>query len=178
MTDAGFVIVGRIRKPHGIRGDVIVEPITDEPDAIFAAGRRVFGGTVTGDPPRGGEAPPLVIERVQPYGDGLIAHFDAIPDRTQAERWRERYLLLPLTEVRPPADDEVFLHELVGMRVELPTGEPVGEVLEVYELPQGLALDVRWRGGSVLLPWRDDLVRSLRRAERLIVMEVPAGLLE
>ena len=176
MTDLAYVIVGRIRKPHGVRGDVIVEPITDAPDAIFAAGRRVLAGTVAGDLPP--DAAVLTVERGQPFKQGLIAHFDRIADRTEAERWRNRYVLVPTAEVAPPAEDEVFLHELYGMRVELVSGEVVGEVVGVYELPQGLALEVGRGGGTVLLPWRDEFVRGLHRGERRIVMDLPEGLLE
>ena len=49
MTTPAFIIVGRVRKAHGIRGEVVVEPITDAPDAVFASGRRVFAGTAGGD---------------------------------------------------------------------------------------------------------------------------------
>jgi len=49
MTTPAFIIVGRVRKAHGVRGEVVVEPITDAPDAIFASGRRVFAGTAAGD---------------------------------------------------------------------------------------------------------------------------------
>ena len=48
-TTPAFIIVGRVRKAHGIRGEVVVETITDAPDAIFAAGRRLFAGTAEGD---------------------------------------------------------------------------------------------------------------------------------
>ncbi|MGH7671150.1 MAG: hypothetical protein ACRENQ_16830, partial [Gemmatimonadaceae bacterium] len=49
MAAPEFLIVGRVRKAHGIRGELVVEPITDAPDAIFAPGRRVFAGTPSGD---------------------------------------------------------------------------------------------------------------------------------
>ena len=177
MAQPEYVIVGRIRKSHGVQGDVVVEPITDAPAAVFAAGRRLFVGTRDGD--LAPEVPPLSIERVRtgPAG-GILVRFDRIADRTQADLWRERYLLLPFDEIEPPGAGEVFLHELVGMRVELGSGEPVGDVLDVFELPQGLALDVRWRGGTVMLPFRDEFVRDVDRDARRIVMDLPDGLLE
>jgi 16S rRNA processing protein RimM len=48
-TPEDLVIVGRVRRPHGVRGEVLIEVLTDEPDAVYASGRRVFGGTVDGD---------------------------------------------------------------------------------------------------------------------------------
>jgi 16S rRNA processing protein RimM len=177
MAQPEYVIVGRIRKSHGVQGDVVVEPITDAPAAVFAAGRRLLVGTQDGDLAAG--VPPVRVERARAApGGGLLVRFDAIADRTEADRWRERYLLLPYDEVEPPREGEAFLHELVGMSVERSSGEKVGDVLEVFELPQGLALDVSWRGGRVLLPFRGEFVRAVDRHGRRIVMDPPDGLLE
>src|SRR3954471_1327760 len=119
MSD--YIIVGRIRKAHGVRGELVVETITDAPDAIFPSGHRVFAGTATGDiaPSR----QELHITSTRDFNDGLLVHFDEIADRTAAELWRGRYLLLPSAEVPQPADDEIFMHDLLGMRVVLENGE-------------------------------------------------------
>jgi 16S rRNA processing protein RimM len=172
-----FAIVGRIRKAHGIRGEVVVEPITDAPDATFAPGRRVFAGTTDGDPARDGAA--LTVEDAKPFKGGLIVRFDAIPDRTAAELWRDRYLLLPLNELEPPGADEVYLHDLVGMQVMLVSGEPVGEVQEVFELPQGLVLDVRRTGGGgVVLPFSEQVVKGVNRDTKIVIVDPPEGMLD
>ena len=138
-----LIIVGRVRKAHGIRGELVVEPITDEPDAVFAPGRRVFAGTASRQI-RAATARELHVERVaRPFKGGLIVHFDEIADRNAAELWRERYLLAAGRRARRrSAEDEVYVHELLGMRVELESGELVGTVVDAYELPQGLTLDV------------------------------------
>ena len=65
MTQPEYAIVGRVRNAHGIRGELVVEPITDAPDAVFASGRRVFAGTVAGDLARG--APTLTVGRALPF---------------------------------------------------------------------------------------------------------------
>src|SRR6185312_314391 len=108
-TPPELVIVGRVRKAHGIRGDLVVEPITDEPDAVFAPGRRVFAGTVTGEPAK--DRRELHVTAASEFKGGLIVHFDEISDRTAAETWRERYFLLPADELTPLGDDEVYIHE-------------------------------------------------------------------
>jgi 16S rRNA processing protein RimM len=180
MTQPAFIIVGRVRKAHGIRGEVVVETITDAPDAIFASGRRVFAGTATGDlAPNRLE---LHVASVRPFNEGLLVGFAEVPDRNAAETWRGRYLLLPAAEVAPPDDDEVYVHELVGMRVELPGGQPVGTVEETYELPQGLAIDVRRdtprETETVMLPYDERTIASVDRDTRVIVVTPPDGLLE
>jgi 16S rRNA processing protein RimM len=180
MTSPAFIIVGRVRKAHGIRGEVVVETITDAPDAIFAAGRRVFAGTATGDlaPAR----QELHIGSVRSFNEGLLVGFDEVPDRNAAETWRGRYLLLPEHEVPPPAEEQVYVHELLGMRVELESGEVVGSVEDTYELPQGLAIDVRRvpprEKESVLLPYDDRTIASVDKSARVIVITPAEGLLE
>src|SRR5829696_12249 len=175
MTSPDYAIVGRVRKPHGVRGELVVEALSDAPAAIFAAGRRVFGGTVGGAPlsadPRArrlepGEEPrALTIERATPFKGGWIVQFAGFTDRDEADRWRDRTLLLPMAELPPPAPDQVYFHDLVGMRVALAdgdaTGEAVGEVVALYELPQGVMLEVRRAApatGTVLVPYHPDIV--------------------
>ena len=177
MTQPEYAIVGRVRNAHGIRGELVVEPITDAPDAVFASGRRVFAGTVAGDLARG--APTLTVGRARPIKGGWIVAFDEISDRTSAELWRERYILARLSELPPPAEDEVYYHELIGMRVERPDGAPIGDVEGLYELPQGLMLEVRPAGRpTVILPYRPEVVLAVDLARRVITAEPPEGLLD
>jgi 16S rRNA processing protein RimM len=180
MTTPAFIIVGRVRKAHGIRGEVVVEPITDAPDAIFASGRRVFAGTATGDlSPNRAE---LHVASSRPFNEGFLVAFTEVPDRTVAETWRGRYLLVPADELSAPSDEEVYLHELPGMRVELESGEVVGTVDATYDLPQGLAIDVRRaaprEGETVLLLFDERMIASVDREARRIVVTPPEGLLE
>jgi len=170
-----LIIVGRVRKAHGIRGELVVEPITDEPDAVFASGRRVIAGNAAGDPSK--DRREIRILSSRPFKGGLIVEFEGIPDRNAAELWRDRFLLVPADELEPLGDDEVYVHELRGMRVELETGEFVGTVGDTFELPQGLALDVQREKGTVLIPY-DRIVTSVDRQERLIRIDPPAGLLD
>ena len=146
-----LIIVGRVRKAHGVRGDLVVEPITDEPDAVFAPGRRVIAGTASGDPSK--DRRELRVLASSPFKGGFIVHFEGIPDRNAAELWRDRFLLVPADELEPLGEHEVYVHELRGMRVELESGEGVGTVIDTYELPQGLTLDVKREKDSVMIPY-------------------------
>jgi 16S rRNA processing protein RimM len=171
-----FFIVGRARKAHGIRGELAVEVITDAPDVIFASGARLFAGTTSGDlsPDRA----ELHVVEATPFKGGMIVSFREITDRTQAERWRDRYFLVPSSELPPPEDDEVYVHELIDMRVVLASGAELGTVIDVYELPQGLTLDVRRQSGTVLLPFNDQFVTAVDREGRVITVNPPEGMLD
>ena len=171
-----LVIVGRVRRPHGVRGEVLIEPLTDEPDAVYASGRRVFGGTVEGPMP--GDAPELTVIETRPFKDGLLVRFEEIGDRTAAELWNGRLLLVPESELTPLEEGEVYQHELKGMTVELSSGEVVGEVTDVFEVPQGLLLDVARERGTVLVPFSGDIIVGVDRARRVVRIEPPEGLLD
>jgi len=180
-----YVLVGRIRKPQGIRGDVTIELLTETPDAIFAPGARVFAGTADGDLSRDPADPrnpdsrhELVIESVSPFKGGLIVKFVNIVDRTAAELWRHRYVLVPMDEVEPLADDEVFVHELLGMHVQGANGVAIGNVAGTYDLPQGLTLDVQTTKGSVLVPYRPGLVIEVDRDTRVVTVDIESGLFD
>jgi len=154
-----------------------VESLTDEPDAVFAPGRRVFAGSRTGKVSP--DELELHITSSSPFKGGWIVKFDEISSRDDADTWRERFLLLPEGEVAPPADGEIFIHELVGMRVVHVNGSAIGDVKEVLELPQGLVLDVRRAGQkSALLPFNDQTIAGVDREARVIQVDPLEGLLD
>jgi 16S rRNA processing protein RimM len=170
-----LIIVARVRKAHGIRGELVVEPMTDEPETVFAAGKRLIAGTATGDPAK--DRRELHVALATPFKGGYIVRFDEILDRTAAELWRDRFLLIPADELEPLGDDQVYVHEIPGMRVELESGGVVGTVIATYDLPQGLTLDVQREKSSVLIPY-DRIVTSIDRELRLIKIDPPEGLLD
>lgn len=176
MTD-GYAIVGRVRKPHGIHGELVVETMCDAPDAIFAPGRLVFPGDREGELPAGTPSP-IEVRRSRPFKEGLLVMLAGIADRNDAELWRGRYLLLPMSELEPPRDGEVWLHELVGMHVSDVSGAPVGDICEVQRVPQGLLIDVMTARGPVSIPFVDAIVVRVDREARTITIDPPAGLME
>ena len=174
--EEALVIVGRVRKPQGLHGELLVEIITDDPDAVFAPGRRVHVGTTSGDP--SSDAATLTVKRARPFKDSYIVGFAEIGDRTSAEGWRGRYLLAPAGELSELAPDEVYRHDLLGMRVSDETAGDIGTVADLYEFPQGLTLEVRGAGEPVLLPYRPEIVREVDLDERVIRVTLPPGLLD
>lgn len=184
MPASDYAIVGLIRKAQGIRGEVIVEPLTDKPDVIFASGSRVFAGTSNGDlaiarDVKGvEEAPTLTVSAARPFKKGLIVQFEELGDRDSAELWRGRYLLAPFSELPPLQEDQVYLHDLIGMRVVSTANEALGTVKTFYELPQGLVLDVDTKRGSVLVPYRPEIVVRVEIESRTIVINDKLGFME
>jgi 16S rRNA processing protein RimM len=186
VSSPEFAIVGRIRKPHGIRGEVVVEPVTSAPEAIFASGARVFVGGTSPEPPAPAALREVRIERARGQVDAWLVKLDAVADRNEAERWRDRYVFLPEDELPAPAPDEVYLHEFEGMTVVVASasadgGEPtvVGEVVAWYELPQGLVLEIKKLDGALaMVPYNATVVREVDLDARRIVLTPPDGLLD
>jgi 16S rRNA processing protein RimM len=184
MPEPEYAIVGLIRKAQGIRGEVVVEPFTDRPDVVFASGSRVFGGTSNGDlavayDVKGAEEiPTLTIAESKPFKKGLIVQFEELQDRDSAELWRGRYLLAPFSELPPLQEDEVYLHDLVGMTAIGTTGERVGTVSTFYELPQGVMIEVKTVRGDVVVPYRKEFVVRVDTQNRTLVVNEASGLFE
>ncbi|MCC6318345.1 MAG: 16S rRNA processing protein RimM [Gemmatimonadaceae bacterium] len=171
-----LIIVGRLRRAHGIRGELLVEPMTETPDAIFAPGARVFAGTATGDP---GPSPrTLTVEDAREFRDLLLVTFEEIVDRTEAEKWRDRYLLVPEADVEAPADDEIFVHQLAGLELFAGDGTHIGTVLGSYDVAGRLLLEVRRAQGTVLLPYEAPFISAVDVPGRRLVMTLPDGMLD
>jgi len=162
------VLVGRIGRAHGVRGDVAVDVRTDEPDRRFAADTRY----VT---PRG----ELTIRASRWHSGRLLLQFDGIDDRSAAEGLRGIELRASIEPGDTPDDPEEFYdHELTGLRVESAGGDLVGTVAEVLHLPAQDTLVVRGPDDSErLVPFVSALVPVVDLdGGRLIVADRP-GLL-
>jgi 16S rRNA processing protein RimM len=184
MPEPEYAIVGLIRKAQGIRGEVIVEPFTDKPDVVFASGSRVFAGTSDGDlavshDVRGeDEIPTLTVAESRPFKQGLIVRFEELADRDSAELWRGRYLLAPFSELPPLEADEVYLHDLLGMKAVTAEQVQLGVVSNFYELPQGVMLDIKTARGSVVVPYRAEFIASVDTTNRTLVVRDNPGLFD
>jgi 16S rRNA processing protein RimM len=166
------VVVGRIARAHGIRGDVAVEVRTDDPEARFAPGTKIAT-----EPPSAG---PLTVASSRWHSGRLLVAFDEAQDRTAAEALRGTLLVVDIDETERPEDpEEYFDHHLVGLLVETVTGEAVGVVDDVLHLPAQDVLAVRREGGSeILVPFVAAIVPVVDLESGKAVIDPPAGLLD
>jgi len=166
------LVIGRIGRAHGIRGDVLVDVRTDDPDARFAA-----GSVLVTDP---ADAGPLTVDRVRWHSGKLLLGFEGYPDRTAAERLRGVNLVIDSDGLEPLDDpDEFHDHELVGLAVVTTGGAAVGTVSEIIHGPAGELLAVRREGGGeALVPFYRDIVPTVDVAGGKVVIDPPEGLLD
>ncbi|MEU7958061.1 ribosome maturation factor RimM [Micromonospora humida] len=193
-----MLIVGRIGKPHGIRGEVTVEVRTDEPEARFAPGAVLCtepGATPrVAAPSRGGAEPAptvapgvayevpaeLTIESARWHQGRMLVAFEGVLDRETAEALRGTLLGVDSASVAPPEDPEEFHdHQLVGLAVVTPAGEHLGEVAKIDHAPASDLLVLRRpQGGSALIPFVKAIVPEVDLAGGRVVVDPPAGLLD
>jgi 16S rRNA processing protein RimM len=168
-------VVGRIVRPHGIRGELAVEVRTDAPAERFAVGRVL--GT---EPPGAG---PLTVVSSRWHTRHLLVCFAEIADRTQAEPLRGVLLTVDAAEIAMPEDEDEFHdHQLIGLVVETVAGEQVGTVGDVLHHGQDL-LVVKPPPGSpaaaeVLVPFVSAIAVDVDLAAGKLVIDPPPGLLD
>jgi 16S rRNA processing protein RimM len=168
------LLVGRLRKPHGLKGDCAIFPLTDEPEAVFAPGQKVWVKDLAGEIVAG----PLTIARSRPYHREWLVAFQG-HDRIEAvEAWRGTFLAADASELRQPDPDEVYLHELAGFAVRDSNGTGLGVVSDLEEGPTGIMLTVQGPKREFLLPYKKEFVKEVDRAGRRLIVDLPEGLMD
>ncbi|MDL5155974.1 ribosome maturation factor RimM [Actinomycetospora termitidis] len=161
-------VVGRVVKVHGLRGELVVEPSTDEVEARFAAGsvlRLPDGGSLT-------------IRAARWHSGRLLVAAEEVGDRDAAEALRRATLSAPPSEAAPDDPDEFHDHQLEGLRVELADGTVVGTVTAVDHGAGGDLLVVDRPGSELLVPFVRAIVPTVDVAGGRVVLDPPEGLLD
>ena len=171
------LVVGHITKAHGTKGELFVWPLTDRPDDVFAVGKVLLVGDEEGA--LAANAPSVAIEQSRPFKRGLLVKFAELDDRTEVDALARHYLLVPVSEIAPLEQDELFYHELLGATVETVHGDHVGVVREVFETMPNHLLELKRPDGKLqLIPFADRIVKVIDRERRRIVIDPPEGLLD
>lgn len=166
------LVVGRIGRAHGIRGQATVEVRTDDPDLRFAPGARLLT-----DPAERG---PLVVADARYHSGRLLLSFEGVHDRDAVEALRNTMLIVEADPEESPEDpDEFYDHQLLGLAVELADGTPLGEIADLLHLPGQDVLAVkRPQAPEVLIPFVKQFVPTVDVAAGRVVVDPPAGLLD
>jgi len=166
------LVVGKIGRAHGIRGDVSVEVRTDEPELRLGP-----GAVLLTDPASAG---PLTVESGKVHSGRLLLRFAGVKDRNAAEALRGTVLIAEVDpDERPDDPEEYYDHQLIGLDVVLLDGTPVGELTEVVHLPyQDLLTVERPDGTEVLVPFVTRIVPTIDLENQRAVIDPPPGLID
>jgi 16S rRNA processing protein RimM len=162
------LVVARIGRAHGLRGELGLDVRTDVPHERFAV-----GAVLTTDP---ADAGPMTVTGARTHQGKWIVGFAEVADRSAAEALRG--VALVVEEDVSDEEDAWYPHELAGLRAELADGTVVGEVVGLEHLPAQDALVVRETGGErTLVPFVREIVPEVDVAGGRVVLTPPGGLL-
>lgn len=164
------VVVGRVGRAHGVRGQVAIEVRTDEPELRFAKGAALLAGS-PGDRI-------VWVDEARWHSGRLLVRFANIADRTAAAELTGSILEAEVDALdRPAAPDEYYDRHLIGLRAQLENGVELGTVREVLHLAGHDTLNVESADGSELLvPFVREIVPTVDLDSGLITVRPPAGL--
>ncbi|HZP89914.1 MAG TPA: ribosome maturation factor RimM [Actinomycetota bacterium] len=157
------VVVGRITRAHGVRGEVAVLVLSEVPER-FAAGSVVLLE----------DGRPLTVESSRPHRGRLLVKFREVPDRSGAEALRSKVLVVPESASPELPEGSWWDHQLVGCEVVTESGRSLGELREVIHTPANDVWSAIAGGTETLVPALRDVVVSVDvTARRIVVREVP-----
>ena len=167
-----MALVGRVARPHGIRGQVIVNPDTDFPVERFHPGAELFVN-------RSGRPEPITITTVRFHQARPVIGVRGIEDMNAAAGLAGAELRVPIDRLAILPPDTFYRHDLIGCSVETTAGTVVGRVEDVEGTMGGSRLVVAVEGGGeVLVPLAAAICKVIDPAAKRIVIDPPAGLLE
>ncbi|GAB2981463.1 ribosome maturation factor RimM [Streptomyces pseudoechinosporeus] len=166
------LVVARVGRAHGIKGEVTVEVRTDEPELRLAP-----GAVLATDPASAG---PLTIETGRVHSGRLLLRFEGVRDRTAAEALRNTLLIAEVDpDERPEAPDEYYDHQLMDLDVVTKDGAEVGRITEISHLPsQDLFVVEGADGSEALIPFVAEIVLEIDLERQRAVIDPPPGLID
>jgi 16S rRNA processing protein RimM len=170
------IVVGRVGRPHGIRGQVVIGVRTDEPDLRFVPGATVEVGP---DDSSAGER--LTVASARWHSGHLLVAFAGITDRTAAAELTGSWLSVDSSQLPETGDPDEFRdHELIGLSVRTCAGDPVGVVTDVLHYGQDLLVVRRadGPGDEYLVPFVKAIVPEVDTSAGVVVIDPPPGLLD
>ncbi|MFJ5550388.1 ribosome maturation factor RimM [Streptomyces sp. NPDC093225] len=166
------LVVARIGRAHGIKGEVTVEVRTDEPEL------RLSPGAVLQTEPA--SAGPLTIATGRVHSGRLLLRFEGVVDRTAAENLRNTLLIADVDpDELPEEEDEFYDHQLMDLDVVLADGTEIGRITEISHLPsQDLFIVERPDGTEVMIPFVEEIVTEIDLEGQRAVINPPPGLID
>ena len=167
-SEPRFLVIGRVIKPHGVRGDVKVEVHTELPER-FAWLEYVYIGHR--DPK------PVAVEQVRFHKSWVLMKLAGYDDRNDAEKLRAQWLQVPKEEALPLEEGEYYLYQIIGCTVISDQDEVLGKVTEVIETKSNNVFVVEGPRGELLLPDTDEVIKEIDPDNGRLYVHLIPGLL-
>ncbi len=162
-----YLSVGFLRRPHGVRGEIIMDLHTDFPERL-RKGRKLFVGE---------EHKPLSVEQVRAHGNGVLIKFKTIETPEDAGQLRNQWVYAAMKDLPPLPEGQHYQHELLGMNVVDENGNPLGALSEIMETGANDVYVVKDDSGKeLLLPNIPSVVLDLDFDRRIMKVHLLEGL--
>ena len=172
IPEPRYLAVGRILRPHGIRGELRVGILTNYPERL---GQHAYFYLASPDLPEIARRYP--VEKLRRHKKVLLLKLGGCDDRNAAEELRGQLVQIPIEEAVPLEEGEYYYFQLIGVRVEAESGESLGQVVDVLETGANDVYVVRGPQGEVLLPAVKDVVLKLDLEAKQMVVNLLPGML-
>jgi 16S rRNA processing protein RimM len=173
MATDEWIVVGRVARPHGIRGCVIVNPDTDFPDRRFRPGGRLQVAS-----PGSEAGVEYQIVSVRFHQQRPILELEGVESMSAAEALAGAELRMPLTALEPLPEGTFYHHQLIGCEVHDRAGQSLGTVRTVEGPMERSRLVVAGDRGEIQIPMTEGICVSVDPAAGRIVVDPPEGLVE
>jgi 16S rRNA processing protein RimM len=169
-----YLVLGKITRPHGIRGELRLEIATRLPGLLDDLDTVFLGH----DPFDKDGAAAWTLRSHRQHQQNVLLTLEGVDDRTAAEALQNKLVMVPLRETLPLEEGEIYFFQLIGMAVYTETGEYLGDVAEIMETGANNVYLLRGgRRGEVLIPDTDEVIRSIDAGARRITITPIPGLL-
>jgi 16S rRNA processing protein RimM len=164
-----YLAVGLLRRPHGLRGDLLMEVYTDFPDRL-RVGTKIFVGE---------KYLPLIIARKRGHNDGLLLGFSGIDTPEEAGKYRNLVAYVPTADRPPLPDGEYYYHEILGLKVLDDANRVLGELTDILETGANDVFVVKTADGhEILIPAIEDVIRKIDMENKTILVHLLPGLVD
>lgn len=169
VSECNYIALGRILRPHGVRGEVVVEVLTDFPERLGELAQVHLGDAH--------QATATAVRSCRGNGDTLLMAFEGYLDRTAVEALRGQLVQVPLDEAAPLPEDTYYPYQLVGLDVVTTAGDDLGRLSDVLFTPANDVYVVTGPRGEVLLPAIRQVIKQIDLDAGRMVVELIPGLL-
>lgn len=150
-SEPAFLAIGRVLRPHGVRGEIRVEIHTDHPER-FEVYKSLYIGT---------EHRPYTLAGHRFHQGKVLLKLDGVDDRNAAETLRAQWVCIATEDAVPLEEGEVYLHQMISLRVVTIDGEDLGVVSEIIETGANLVYAVRGKEGEILIPDIPEVIEAV-----------------
>ncbi len=164
-----FIVVAKLRRPHGLKGEALVTVLTDFPDRI-AQGTSFFLGE---------DHFPISVTNSRSHNEGLLLSFKEFPDRKSLEGRQNQFIYAPIQDIPQLKKGEYYHHQLIGLHVVDIKGRSHGELVDILVTGANDVYVVRPdEGRDLLLPAINDVIIEIDLDTNKMVIKLIPGLLD